>query len=134
MEKPAFKWLVVATIIGFADCALAQDIDTSKLEYQSSCAACHGMDGKGNGPVSEVLKSRPIDLTLLAKKNNGVFPYGMLDEVIYGTRQSRAHGNREMPVWGLRYVFDEKMARTYLNLPYEPRTAIVDYLTRIQEK
>ncbi len=133
----AFKWLIVANAIlgfGIGTCALAQNIDVGKMEYQSSCAACHGMDGKGNGPVSEELKSRPVDLTLLAKKNNGVFPISKLNEVIDGTRQTRAHGNSEMPIWGLRYVFSPEMARTYLNLPYEPRTAIIDYLNRIQEK
>lgn len=128
-------WAIVANaIIGLSTCALAQDIDAGKMEYQSSCGACHGMDGKGNGPASAELKSRPVDLTLLAKKNNGVFPVDLLNVVIDGTRQTRAHGNREMPVWGLRYVFDAKMARTFLNLPYEPRAAILDYLNRIQEK
>ncbi len=84
--------------------------------------------------VSSELKSRPTDLTLLAKNNNGVFPVQVLNEVIDGTRQTRAHGNREMPIWGLRYVFNTNMAGTFLNLPYEPRAAIFDYLNRIQER
>ncbi len=135
MDRAAFRWLIIANaIIGFSTAALAQDVDTAKLEYQTSCAACHGMDGKGDGPVSVELKSRPTDLTLLAKKNNGVFPISVLNAVIDGTRQDRAHGNREMPVWGLRYVMNPEMARTYLNLPYAPRTAIFEYLNRIQEK
>ncbi len=135
METAVYKGLiVVSAIFGYSTCAFAQDIDVAEMEYRSSCAACHGMDGKGDGPVSVELKSRPTDLTLLAKNNNGVFPVGMLNEVIDGTRQSRAHGNREMPVWGLRYVFNSEMARKYLNLPYEPRAAIFDYLSRIQEK
>lgn len=135
MGTPAFKWLIIANaIIGSDVGAWAQDIDAGKMEYQSSCAACHGIDGKGNGPVREELKTRPTDLTLLAKRNNGAFPSSALSEVIDGTRQSRAHGNRDMPVWGLRYVFNSNMAGTYLNLPYEPRAAIVDYLNRIQEK
>jgi mono/diheme cytochrome c family protein len=135
MKTAALKWLLIGNaIIEFSTYAPAQDIDASKIEYQSSCAACHGIDGKGNGPVSEELKTRPTDLTLLAKKNNGVFPSSVLSEVIDGTRQSRAHGNREMPIWGLRYIFNSRMAGTYLNLPYEPRTAIIDYLNRIQEK
>ncbi len=135
MERAAIKCLIITNVIVvFSSCALGQDYDAGKIEYQSSCAACHGIDGKGDGPVSSELKSRPTDLTLLVKKNNGVFPYSMLSEVIDGTRQSRAHGNSEMPVWGLRYVFNSKMARTYLDLPYEPRAAIIDYLNRIQEK
>ena len=135
MNKTTHRWLLIANVtIGFSTTAFAQDIDASKMEYQSSCAACHGMDGKGNGPVSDELKSRPTDLTLLAKNNNGVFPTSVLNEVIDGTRQTRAHGNSEMPIWGLRYVLNSKMATTYLNLPYEPRPAIFNYIKRIQQK
>ncbi|HEY5504592.1 MAG TPA: cytochrome c, partial [Sedimentisphaerales bacterium] len=73
MEKAAIKWLIIANaIIGFSACASAQNIDAGRSEYQSSCAVCHGIDGKGNGPAAEELKRRPIDLTVLAKKNNGV--------------------------------------------------------------
>ena len=54
------------------------------MEYQSSCAACHGMDAKGNGPVSKELKTRPADLTVLAKNNNGVFPYDTVYQMIDG--------------------------------------------------
>src|SRR5579864_3503364 len=85
MKTAAFKWLIIAnTITGFGACASAQDIDVGKMEYQSSCAACHGIDAKGNGPVSKDLKTRPTDLTVLAKNNNGVFPYNAVYEIIDG--------------------------------------------------
>ena len=64
----------VMIAMGFSAYALAQDIDIGKIEYQSNCASCHGMDAKGDGPVSKELKTHPTDLTLLAKKNKGVFP------------------------------------------------------------
>jgi hypothetical protein len=62
--------------------ALAQDFDAGKFEYQSSCETCHGADGKGKGPLSAQLKVPPADLTVLAKKNNGVFPVMHVYEVI----------------------------------------------------
>ena len=34
--------------------------------YQSYCAVCHGVDGKGNGPAAQALKTQPTDLTMLA--------------------------------------------------------------------
>ena len=34
--------------------------------YVTYCAACHGVDGKGNGPVASSLKTAPTDLTQLA--------------------------------------------------------------------
>jgi mono/diheme cytochrome c family protein len=76
MKKAAFEWLIIANaIVSFSSCAWAQDADAGKTEYQSSCAACHGVDGKGKGPLSLELKSTPTDLTVLAKKNNGVFRF-----------------------------------------------------------
>jgi mono/diheme cytochrome c family protein len=67
-EAASFKWLVAITIIiGSGSYASAQD-DVGKMQYQSSCAACHGIDAKGGGPVSKELKTRPADLTALAKK------------------------------------------------------------------
>jgi mono/diheme cytochrome c family protein len=49
-----FKWLIIANaVIGINACASAQDNDVGKTEYLSSCGACHGIDAKGNGPVSK---------------------------------------------------------------------------------
>ncbi len=42
--------------------------------YHAHCAACHGSDGKGNGPAAAALKTKPADLTVLAKNNGGKFP------------------------------------------------------------
>ena len=62
------KWLISAGMIaGLSARASAQNIDVDKTEYQSSCAACHGINGKGDGPVSKELKTPPADLTVLAK-------------------------------------------------------------------
>ena len=153
MEINAFKWLIIANAVtGFSACASAQDIDVGKTEYQSSCAACHGADGKGKGPLSEELKSTPTDLTVLAKKNNGVFPHKAITEVIDGRKAFKAHGTREMPIWGDRYTPmpkltiapispDAKKADQSLNAYYYSEIvirnrilAIVDYLNRIQAK
>jgi mono/diheme cytochrome c family protein len=90
VETTTFKSLIIAgAVIGFGICASAQDNDTGKMEYQSSCAACHGIDAKGGGPVSKELKTPPADLTVLAKHNNGVFPSDRVFQIIDG-RQSAA--------------------------------------------
>jgi hypothetical protein len=125
-----FKWLIIAnTIIAFNACASAQDIDVGKTEYLSSCAACHGIDAKGNGPVSKELKTRPTDLTVLAKNNNGVFPYNMVYEMIDGRNSTIAsHGTREMPIWGYRFGPPQAFRFKTRML------AVIDYLNRIQEK
>jgi hypothetical protein len=51
--------------------ALAQDGDKGRMEYMENCAGCHGADAKGAGPLSAKLKTKPTDLTLLAKRNHG---------------------------------------------------------------
>ncbi len=69
--------------------------------FRAHCAACHGPDGKGSGPVAAALKAKPADLTLLAKRNGGQFPAERVQKFISGDDPSLlAHGSREMPVWG----------------------------------
>ena len=147
MITGGLKWLMIATLaVGLAAVAQAEDFDVGKSEFQSSCASCHGADGKGNGPVSEQLKVPPPDLTMLAKKNNGVFPTNAVYETIYGLKTIPAHGTREMPIWGYQFTppqaFSLERVDDYI---YSPRAstegvvyghimAIIDYLVRIQEK
>lgn len=73
-----------------------------QADYLSYCASCHGVDGKGNGPLAPTLKIAPSDLTVITKKNKGNFPYTLLRKTIESRELglARAHGPREMPVWG----------------------------------
>jgi mono/diheme cytochrome c family protein len=68
--------------------------------FKSYCAACHGADGKGNGPAASALKKAPADLTLLSKKNGGKFPSLVVQNFIKGDSSPAAHGSRDMPMWG----------------------------------
>jgi mono/diheme cytochrome c family protein len=68
--------------------------------YARYCAACHGREGKGDGPVAPGLVRRPVDLTALASKNGGKFPYDKIARAIDGRETPRAHGLPDMPVWG----------------------------------
>lgn len=124
------KWLIIAGIVAGWDAhASAQNIDVGKTEYQSSCGSCHGIGGKGDGPVSKELKSPPADLTILTKNNNGVFPYDMVYQIIDGRNTSVAsHGTREMPVWGYRFGPPQAFRFKQRIL------AVIDYLKAIQEK
>ena len=83
-------------------------------EYYRLCAVCHGEGGRGNGPMARVLKTPPSNLTLLARNNDGHFPFLRVLEMIDGRNVIAVHGSREMPVWGesLTRDYDQFIART----------------------
>ena len=74
-----------------------------EILYRVHCLNCHGADGKGRGPLALVLTIEPSNLTLLSQNDGGVFPTERVAAVIDGREQVRAHGKRDMPVWGLSF-------------------------------
>ena len=68
--------------------------------FNSYCAACHGIDGKGAGPAASALKVPPADLSGLAPKNGGKYPSLHVSSVLRGEAETPAHGSKDMPVWG----------------------------------
>jgi len=76
---------------------------SGKETFVEYCASCHGLDGKGRGPVASALKSPPTDLTTLAKNNEGKYPAGFVSAVLKFGRNLSAHGSQDMPVWGSRF-------------------------------
>ena len=75
-----------------------------EMEYMSNCAACHGRDAKGGGPVAAVLSIKPSNLTLISKNFSGKFPNEHIYKVIDGREMINPHGDTDMPVWGHRYI------------------------------
>ena len=75
--------------------------------YDQFCAACHGPDGRGDGPVAPTLNVLVPDLTRLAERNGGVFPAGDVRDVVDGRAVVVAHGPRTMPVWGYEFWIEE---------------------------
>lgn len=121
-----------------AAAALAQPkADLGKREYETKCAVCHGLDGRGLGPYAEQLKSKLPDLTLLARNNGGVFPANRIYETIEGA--GKGHGTRDMPVWGIGYTI--QAAEVLPELPYNQAayirtriTALLEHLKQLQVK
>ncbi|MGR8949360.1 MAG: c-type cytochrome [Gammaproteobacteria bacterium] len=72
--------------------------------YVNDCAACHGDDLRGGGPVREVLTIPPSDLTQLSRDNRGEFPQDYVRRVVDGRElPPAAHGETRMPIWGNHY-------------------------------
>jgi mono/diheme cytochrome c family protein len=105
-------WGVLALAVPTASFGAAADeskspatLDTSQaargqLIYQRFCSACHGTAGKGDGQLADGLRSRPTDLTRLAERKGGVFPFDQVSRAIDGRDTVRMHGSSDMPVWG----------------------------------
>lgn len=79
--------------------ARTSPVDAKEM-FTSYCAACHGAEGKGNGPASKALAKTPADLTKIAARNNGTFPGVRVRRYIEGSDEIAAHGTRDMPMWG----------------------------------
>jgi mono/diheme cytochrome c family protein len=112
--------------------------DPGKQEFADNCASCHGGDGKGNGPLVELLRKSPPDLTQLAKKNQGVLPINRLYSVIDGAGVP-SHGSRDMPVWGREYRIDDAKQLREARGQYDSAglarariLVLLEYLSRIQ--
>lgn len=83
-------------------------IERGREAFRSYCASCHGVRGGGDGPIAEVLKVPPADLTQIANRNGGSFPKEKLQRLIDGRDPAltRVHGASEMPVWGERLALE----------------------------
>ena len=139
LSRLAMVFLGTVTF-GLSTMALAaEQFDVGKREYDASCANCHGRDGKGGGPFARMLQARTPDLTTLSKHNGGVFPLARVFNIIDGREEVKAHGTREMPIWGSHLAL--RAAPEHDDYPYEAEEfvrarilAVIDYLYRLQAK
>jgi mono/diheme cytochrome c family protein len=71
--------------------------------YTENCASCHGVSGEGDGPLARVLTTPPANLRLLAERYGNPLPEEQIARFIDGRTDVKAHGPRDMPVWGKRF-------------------------------
>jgi mono/diheme cytochrome c family protein len=103
---------------------------TGQDSFEFYCASCHGKTGKGDGPLADVLKTPPADLTVLARRNDGAFPKDRVMEIVAGIGPGiAAHGPGEMPVWGPIFrALDPSDLRVHQRIEN-----IVEYIETLQE-
>ena len=100
--------------------------------YKSHCVTCHGVDGKGNGPLAGNLRYHPPDLTLLARRNGGSYPLEKVARIVDGREPLKGHGGPDMPVWGDAFKsadtgYDDRLVREKVRL-------VSEYLRTLQVK
>jgi len=134
MEK-IVMWAGFPLLLALSCLAIAcsGESGNGKQMYLQYCSSCHGRTGMGDGPVSEDLKAKIPDLTILAQKNRGIYPLDDVMATIDGRRLVRAHGDREMPVWG--EIFHSDMSeKKYTELTTLLKAKIIaEYIGTLQK-
>jgi mono/diheme cytochrome c family protein len=130
MRRSAILALALGAALG---CSVERREEPSgEALYARHCAACHGAEGRGDGPVAPALGRPPTDLTTLARRSGGRFDAQRVAAAIDGRSSVVAHGTRDMPVWGV--VFEQELSGE----PYAGYRAIersqqlTDYVATIQ--
>lgn len=95
--------------------------------FRRHCAPCHGIRARGDGPVANLLREQPADLTRIAARRDGAFPEPAILRVLDGRDPVLAHGPRERPVWGER--FGEGRSGEAAE---EPALRLLEYLKSVQ--
>ena len=114
---------------------IAGKVTTGALEYRRHCAACHGPDGKGDGPVGKEMTTKPSDLTQITKGHGGKFPEDWVHSFIDGSDMIPSHGTSEMPIWGVEFSRTTLGSSSRMKHEIDTRIRLlVNYIKSIQEK
>jgi mono/diheme cytochrome c family protein len=96
------------------------------------CASCHGEQARGDGPVAQSLRTAPPDLTTITRRH-GEFPVTLVRDMIDGRGVDvRAHGTREMPVWGYEFWVEEGGDVVAQRAVRDAIAKLVDYVRSLQ--
>ena len=104
--KKTLVFIIILLIYSFQLCLAEEPYNTEeqgKLQFEASCALCHGNSAKGDGVFAKLLTIDTPDLTQLKKHNKGFFPYKEVYLMIDGREEVLLHGPRYMPIWGDRF-------------------------------
>jgi mono/diheme cytochrome c family protein len=74
--------------------------EKGKVTYERYCVSCHGPQGRADGPLARDLAVAVPDLTTLAARNGGAYPYARVKEIVTHGETLRGHGSEDMPAWG----------------------------------
>lgn len=114
--------------------AVAQEVAEGRQLYLDACATCHGAEAAGDGPMRQILTLPVPDLTGLAVRNGGEFPWLTVVHMVDGRTGLHGHGGA-MPVFGALLRGDTVAADGPDGAPVLASArvfALVDYLATIQ--
>jgi len=94
MHKPL---IAAATLVLFAACKMDPPQPSAEAFFAQNCTACHGVTGRGDGPIAAGMDPAVPDLTHIAARNGGTFPKVAVMNQIDGYSRS---GHGMMPEFG----------------------------------
>ncbi len=101
---------------------------TGKAHFQKYCSSCHGDDGRGI--FIDSLSIQPANLTLIRdRRKSNEFPVLEIANIIDGRKMSKAHGSREMPIWGEVFSKEEYLEEAQIK---GKLAELIAYLMSIQ--
>ncbi len=117
-----------------ATAAFAEDphVTQGRELYVEYCGACHGTAADGAGPAAAAMDPRPADLRRIAARRGGVFPAASVTDKIDGRDPIKAHGSRDMPVWGKVFRDDAEIEQGTETAVRGRILVLVEYLKSIQ--
>ena len=83
--------------------AAANEAAQGRAIYLHYCASCHGINADGDGPVARALRTPPTNMRLLSDLYGNPLQEDKVARAIDGRAEVKAHGPRDMPVWGERF-------------------------------
>lgn len=127
-------WILLA-LLTMAPPVAAQDVARGAELYRGHCAACHGPDAAGDGPMAAILAVAPPDLVGLAAAEDGTFPMERVVRAIDGRTLILSHGG-PMPLFGMLLGGEPAVIDAADGTPIITKAAVVDiaaWLQSIQE-
>jgi mono/diheme cytochrome c family protein len=131
--RDQFRWLLPFVLFCLAAqppaSADSKPAARGRALYLQYCVSCHGITGEGDGPTAGSLITPPANLRRLAERFGNPLPEDQVARYIDGRAQVKAHGPRDMPVWGKRFYYksggNERRAKQWIG-------ELVAYLQSIQ--
>ncbi len=97
---------IAAMVAGFgpsayslADSQHDEAIERGQAHYLLFCANCHGVDADGNGPLVELLKVTPTNLTTLRSSGSEATVAERVLQAVDGRHAVGESAERKMPVF-----------------------------------
>lgn len=112
MRSPPWFLLPLLAAPLLSSIALADEaaqVEAGRAVYLAACATCHGETGRGDGPMSAYLTLPVPDLTAIAARRGGDFPWLTIVHIVDGRSGLRGHGG-PMPIFGAVFQGDTEAA------------------------